>query len=1048
MVMDRLQIIPVLSGSMLFIMGCAVGIGWVWQLSSLVQLLPGLTPMAFPASLCFALSGAALIVRALSPRWRSFGWLLGAIISSIALFNLVILFSGSSLDVWRGMHAWFNKSTGEIAAMALPTSAAFLFGGLALCIPDSWRFATPLIRTLGGLVFAIGAAAVLGYALALESLYHWYIFNSMAVHTSVGMVFFGAGLCFSDKGILAGFQFGDGGVVAISLSVLVGTSLSIGLVFWASAHSNLMATLGDGLRLAERARADQISTIIQLRSTRAGLVSNRPGLLRNVRLLNANPNNSESREFIADVLRSFEPFGFSAIRVYGRDQRELVSNGVLIDKAELAVPLIDQTPPNRSAAASTVNASELLWRDGFYLRRRMALIDRQEELGFIVTEQPLRELDAAVLRLSNLELGDELLLCATREQTTYCFPTVAARHPFVLPEQSSDKMRLAAAAQAQSGGIQNIRDFHRKNIVAAYGPVGEFGLITILKADTRRLYGPLLRQFQGTSAVLFLLTAIGTLLIYTRVRPLVRALHLSEQGLQSALKASGSYVWDLDLRGGRLIPSSSFMQHLGYGDVDSIDMARWREWLADSELPAEVLDNDDRWLDRLAEPGIELKLANGKGGDRWFHFRGGIVERDGRGAPLLARGTATDVTERKKMEQQLIAARIAADDANHAKSLFLSSMSHELRTPLNGVLGYVQMLQDNPSTSLDQQRQLDAIESCGQHLLSLINDVLDLSKIESGRIDIEEENCNLYDLLESVSDIVRQRAQSKGLQYSLDIDKAVPPFVRIDDVKLRQILVNLLGNAIKFTQRGNVTLRVTTRMDDRELLFQVRDTGIGIPPEKQTEIFQPFRQIGRSAGGTGLGLSISQRLCEAMGGMLLVQSSVGEGSCFSVNLPLKLGEATKEVEGPAHATHPIIDLGSHHITVLVADDNPINRQVLTSMLRANGFSTDEAENGLEVIQALRQRSYALVLMDVRMPVMDGLTATRAIKANPLLRHTQIIVVSASVSTDTITQMHDAGCDDFIKKPVRVRELLEKVAKHLNLPLREVQPNQHVKNQSH
>jgi signal transduction histidine kinase/ActR/RegA family two-component response regulator len=1027
MEMDRLQIIPLFTGSVLTLMGVTVGIGWLWQLPNLVQILPGLAAMAAPTAICFSLAGLALVLCTMNPRMQSIAKLCGAMIVGIALFNLLILLSGADLDIWKSAHTWFNQASGIYVRMSLSTSIAFLLGGTGLCLSDGWRYANLLRKLFSFSVFIVGVLALLGYLLSLEQLYEWYVFIHMAAHTAIGMILLGVGLCFTGKNIRSIFQFDDGGVVAIAVAVLLGTSLSVGISGWITEQHHLVRVLGDGLQLAQHARAAQIATILQLRSTRAAIVANRPNLLKSLRVLNTKTDSTDTRNTAVEVLRSFEPFGFSGIVIYGVDGRELVRNGTLIENAQLTAFMSERT-------------SNLVWRDGFYLRRLMPVHDNLGELGTIVTEQPLPELNTAVLGDGELGGGDELLLCTAQQQAVHCFPTRRDSQPYVLPDLSADRKILADSALRNETAVKTVHDFHNRTVVAAFGPVGNYGLITILKAGTQTLYKPMKQQFVHTIALLLVLITLGIVLIYTRVRPLIAALRLSEHGLQSALKASGSHVWNLDLRTEYLIPSQSFLQHLGYSEAPySFDLMSWRKWVVDKNVPGKTGANTD-WLTLLADPGIEVKIANSKGDYRWFLFRGDVVDRDLRGAPLRARGTATDVTERKKMEQQLIAARIAADDASHAKSLFLSSMSHELRTPLNGVLGYVQMLQDNPATSSEQQRQLDAIESCGQHLLSLINDVLDLSKIESGGIEIEDTNCNLYDLLESVSDIVRQRAQSKGLQYNLEIDKTVPPFVRIDDVKLRQILVNLLGNAIKFTEHGSVILRVFTRMANRELLFQVRDTGIGIPPEKQQEIFQPFHQIGRSAGGTGLGLSISQRLCEAMGGMLLVQSSIGEGSCFSVNLPLVLGEAMKTTE-PLHATHPIIDIGGQNITILVADDNPINRQVLASMLRANGLATSEVENGQEAIAALRTQHYALVLMDVRMPVMDGLTATREIRADPTLRDTKIIVVSASVSTATIKEMLAAGCDDFIKKPVRVRELLEKVARHLQLPLREPQPNQ-------
>src|SRR5690606_12700244 len=360
---------------------------------------------------------------------------------------------------------------------------------------------------------------------------------------------------------------------------------------------------------------------------------------------------------------------------------------------------------------------------------------------------------------------------------------------------------------------------------------------------------------------------------------------------------------------------------------------------------------------------------------------------------------------------------IAAEDANHAKSLFLSSISHELRTPLNGVLGYAQILLRDHDASAEQRHNLRAIESCGQHLLTLIDDVLDLAKIESGTIEIQRTPCDLYDLLESVSNIVRERVEHKGLLYSLIIDEEVPATALVDEVKLRQILVNLLGNAAKFTPRGGITLKVELRGDD-ELLFQVSDTGVGIPQSKQREIFQPFQQLHSAQGGTGLGLPISQRLCEAMGGTLTLQSAPGMGSCFTFNLPFERATGAG-ISNPQRSAYQVIDTGGKAITVMVVDDNPINRQVLAGMLRASGVDVVEAEHGQDALDQLRARPLPLVLMDVRMPVMDGYAATAAIKSDASLRGTVVIAVSASVFPEVIARMRAEGCDDFVTKPVRV-----------------------------
>lgn len=512
------------------------------------------------------------------------------------------------------------------------------------------------------------------------------------------------------------------------------------------------------------------------------------------------------------------------------------------------------------------------------------------------------------------------------------------------------------------------------------------------------------------------------------------ALRLSEKQFQLALNAASCHTWEVDLRSGSLIADPGWFMQLGFPDPPDKPIApdTWRSWLHPDDRAAAQRVFDDVLAGRQTGVSLELRVQDQHGNYRWFSCRGGVVDED---ESWRALGTAAEITERKRLEQELIAARLAAEEASQAKSQFLSSISHELRTPLNGVLGYAQILLRDAAATEEQRRHLGAIESCGQHLLTLINDVLDLAKIESGRIEVREAPCDLYNLLQSVSDIIRERADSKGLAYQLEIAPSVPQDIVVDEVKVRQVLINLLGNAVKFTASGGITLRVLTGAGGGELWFQVIDTGIGIAPEQQDDIFQPFQQASRMSGGTGLGLAISRRLCEAMGGRLAVRSAIAAGSCFSVQLPLR--PCAGVVRAPARNPAQIIDIGARPLTVMVVDDNPVNRQVLAGMLRASGIGIIEAEHGQQALERLRERPVPLVLMDVRMPVLDGFATTRAIKCDPALRDTIIIAVSASVFPDVVDGMRAQGCADFISKPVRVADLLAMMAKHLGLPLREL-----------
>jgi PAS domain S-box-containing protein len=402
-----------------------------------------------------------------------------------------------------------------------------------------------------------------------------------------------------------------------------------------------------------------------------------------------------------------------------------------------------------------------------------------------------------------------------------------------------------------------------------------------------------------------------------------------------------------------------------------------------------------------------------------------------------------DLTERKRVEDALLEAREAADAANQAKSDFLSNMSHELRTPLNGVLGYAQILQRDPDLTPRQKQSLGSIESCGHHLLTLINDVLDLSKIEAGRLEIERGPCDLHRLLTAVFDIVRPRAESKGLAIELDVAPEVPRGIVTDATKLKQTLVNLLGNAVKFTERGSVELAVRQPGPDR-LELAVRDTGVGMSAEEIDDIFEPFRQAtaGRaSAGGTGLGLAISKRIVEALDGTLSLTSEPGRGSCFTIDLPLV--EADEDVvtvagEGTLDDHRRRVLVGNREIPVLVADDRQANRDILAHLLEDAGFRPAQARDGGEALRMMHERHYPLVLMDVRMPEVNGIEATRRIRSDPALRDTIVFAVTASVFPEFRDKAKEAGFDDFVAKPLRASELFTKIERHLDVRFTEAE----------
>ncbi|MEM7144181.1 MAG: ATP-binding protein [Verrucomicrobiota bacterium] len=399
-----------------------------------------------------------------------------------------------------------------------------------------------------------------------------------------------------------------------------------------------------------------------------------------------------------------------------------------------------------------------------------------------------------------------------------------------------------------------------------------------------------------------------------------------------------------------------------------------------------------------------------------------------------------DMLERENTQAALAIAKQTADSANQAKSEFLSNMSHELRTPLNGVLGYVQILQRDRSLNPGQVKSLDSISNCGEHLLNLINDVLDLSKIESGKLEINPEATDLSKLLDGVRDIVKPKAESKGLTFTIKASPEVPRGIITDPIKLRQVLINLLGNSVKFTHEGAVALRVA-ESPKHFLRFEVEDTGMGIAEEKLNAIFEPFKQAegGESEGGTGLGLAISRRIAQAFGGDLTATSELGEGSIFTLSLPL---DETEEIKGATSAGAAPSATSSSHTSfalppgesrsALIADDRETNRDILNQILTEAGFETVLATDGDEALDRLRERDFDIFLCDVRMPRMNGIDVVKEVRRDEKLKANKVIAVTASVFPEFRHKALDAGFDDFLMKPLRVSELVEKLTTILDI----------------
>jgi signal transduction histidine kinase/CheY-like chemotaxis protein len=465
-------------------------------------------------------------------------------------------------------------------------------------------------------------------------------------------------------------------------------------------------------------------------------------------------------------------------------------------------------------------------------------------------------------------------------------------------------------------------------------------------------------------------------------------------------------------------------------DVDRF-RAQARQFGFDEQAYLEALDAvpvlDQEETRRIVDFLVELTQIIGEMGVERIR----TLEADERARRLLEEQVAARTRD-------LVAAKEAAEVANRAKSLFLANMSHELRTPLNAILGFAQVMDRDEEFPPGQRKNLSTINRAGEHLLAMINDVLDLSKVESGRMHVEPQAFDLPQMLEDIATMIQVRASAKDLGFQLEVSPDVPRYVVTDPGKLRQILINLLGNAIKFTQEGGAVLRAgSVREADgqRSLLLEVEDSGPGIPEDQLTRIFDPFVQACSSPEeqGTGLGLAISQRLAILLQGDLEVRSQLGEGSLFKVCLPMK--EALAADVAPTTAPRRVLGLAPterRDWRLLSVEDNADNRDLLRSVLQNVGLDVREAHNGHEGVEMFRQWRPHLIWMDIRMPVLDGREAMTRIRNLPGGDDCRIVAVSASTFSEQREDIIAEGFDDFLRKPYRDSEMIEMLRHHLGV----------------
>jgi PAS domain S-box-containing protein len=628
-----------------------------------------------------------------------------------------------------------------------------------------------------------------------------------------------------------------------------------------------------------------------------------------------------------------------------------------------------------------------------------------------------------------------LELSETPCDVAFCSHAILQTELFVIPDTLLDPR---FALNPFVTGHPHIRFYAGAPLVAPDGHV--LGTLCILDRVPRQL-----TEGEGDALRRLARQAVGQLELRSKVEALNRTvaerdrieklLRGSEERYRGIIDQAQDVIYQTDAEGRFTFFNRAALELMGY-PAEELAGRQFLELIQEKDRDAARRFYGVQFARRTPNTYYEFAATKGNGETVWF----------GQNVRLLIDGeeivgfqaVARDITERKRIEAELARARDAALRSARLKSEFLANMSHEIRTPMNGIIGMTGLLRATDQT-FEQQEYTRHIESSAESLLTIINDILDFSKIEAGKLDVEPVDLNLRMIVESSCGMLSERAKEKGIGFASTFDDRIPERLRSDPVRIRQVLTNLIGNAIKFTDRGEVRVRICMQEESRQHLvvrFEVSDTGIGIAPDVQSGLFESFTQgdssTTRRYGGTGLGLAISRKLVELLGGEIGFESQAGAGSTFWCTIRFERGQVDGQPsngaenaplnEPPTETPHDG-DGSSRGLRILVAEDNAINQKVTLGQLRKLGYTAEVASDGREVLDMLERRSFDIILMDCQMPVMDGYqTATEIRRGERSDHYTIIIALTASAMQGTRERCMASGMDGYISKPVNITEL--------------------------
>lgn len=991
--MNKRNTAQAMVGGLVLLLGLVVMYGWLARRAELVQLREDTVAMVFNSAICFVLVGVCLIA-AVSPlrisRWFPVaGGLFLIALSALELFQHI---SGLALGLdFPHFHQWMLDGNPNPGRMPSNTALGFFLVGLVLALaPLAMKpIARRLLQSCIVVVALLGIAGLVGQLLQLEHLYG-ITQTRMAIHTALGFLCVCAGLWSyyrDDRWYNGQRRFtGSEQIVLGGTALLVLVALVVGVAGFAAQQATIEKILSQNLTRTLDTQVAAFNLGIDQLAAKAKLNAGRTRLYTLAQAVKDAPQDQGIRHELALIGDSILASGARAVAIYNGDNQPLLTLGRFSDSSSLSVSL-DAYP------------GTLEWNGALLLRSRLPIVDGQEPLGTIVIEEPLPDIVQQFMK-NKLGHPTETRLCVRRQGHLQCFPDQTHEQVYTakLINLHGHPTPMNLASRGESGIFKGL-DFTDVNVIAAYAPLLADGMGLVIKQNTRSLLNPIREQFRWSIPLLLLLVAGGALVLRWQIRPVANRIAESERvarekelRMRSVIDNVGEGIITLDQEGVITSFNEAACHIFGYSPEEIL--GRNVTLLMPAEMQAAHTAGMNRFLAGgapavIGKKGVELQGLRKDGSIFQMELTVSAIQLDGH---YLFVGITRDISERKQVELRLRVAKQQAEQANQAKSDFVANMSHEIRTPMNAVLGMAQLLA-RTQLSAEQKKYVDMISSSGKSLLGIINDILDFSKIEAGKMELAPAEFALGDLLTSLANLMSINAAHKNLELIISADEKIPAVLWGDSHRLQQILVNLVSNAIKFTDQGEVAVQVSLmpsqphnegQDDEVRLQFLVRDTGVGMSDAQLARVFSPFTQADSSTtrkfGGTGLGLTISRRLVELMHGCIYVSSTQGQGSEFAVQIPFRCvaGEPATNSRSELHRLH-----------LLIVEDNPASRNALHAIMQSWGWQVDMVASGSEALTQVREANahhpYDAILVDWEMPQMDGLVtiaSLREIVANP------------------------------------------------------------------